>query len=53
LVKEIREDTFYPWLVFFFAGDFMDATVKKFQMSMKWAMNAATIDMKKLFSLGS
>lgn len=53
LVKEIREESFLPQLVFFFAGDFMDPTIKKFQVTMKYAMNYATIEMRKLFELRS
>lgn len=53
LVKEIREENFDPKLVFYFAGDFMDPTIKKYNMIMKWAMNYSTINMIDLFQLGS
>lgn len=49
LVKEIREENYLPQIVFFFTGDFMDATIKKFQVTMKFAMNFAAIEMKQLF----
>ena len=53
MVKEIREENFDPKLVFYFAGDFMDPTIKKYNMIMKWAMNYSTINMIDLFQLGS
>ena len=53
LIKEIREENFDPKLVFYFAGDFMDPTIKKYNSVMKWAMNYTIIDMIDFFHLGS
>jgi hypothetical protein len=49
-VKEIREEQFYPQLVFTFAGDFLHPPVKKKEVFFKWAMNVVYISMFDLFN---
>ena len=46
LVKAIRERSFNPYLVIFFAGDFMDQFIKENQVLMPWALATVDIDLR-------
>ena len=49
-IREIWEDQFYPYLVFTYAGDFLNPAIKKKEVFMKWAMNVVQISMFDLFT---
>lgn len=49
LVKEIREENFEPYLVFFFCGDFMDRAIKDNQIVLNWAMSYVQIPIAEIF----
>ena len=49
LVKEYRNCA--SSLVVFFCGDFMDKSIKKNQILMKWACATVDIELDKLFSI--
>lgn len=49
IVKETTGDLFNPQLLFFFCGDFMDNTIKEWQIMYKWALGHVSIDLTELF----